>query len=109
MTDPATCDHPNFAVQADANRVAMPGPEGSIPRIGAYRLLVSCHCTDCNTPFWFPGLPSGVSFKEPVTSNDGFVVALPIVPAGQRNEPDPSLVSTIIRNNDIHKGRKVPS
>ena len=106
MVEPADCDHPNFAVQADANRIAMPAPEGSVPRIGAYRLSITCHCQDCGTPFWFPGLGTGVSFLEPVTSTDGFTVILPIVEANKQNSPDASLVSTIVRNMDIHKGRK---
>ena len=109
MTDPVnpmTCDHPSFAVQATVDRVAMPAPEGAVPRIGAYRLQVAAHCETCGTPFWFPGLPTGVSFSEPVTGTDGFQATLPLVPANRRLDVDPSLVSTIVRTQDIHKGRR---
>lgn len=55
---------------------------------------------------WFPGLGTGLSHVEPATSPDGFLVTLPVVPEGRRCEPDPSLASFRVRNQDAHKGRR---
>lgn len=101
--DRRTCDHPSVGVTAHTERTQL--RDGAV---GAYRLTIAAHCALCGTAFWFPGLPTGVSFAEPVTNPDGFQVTLPLVPDGQRCQPDPSLVSAMIRTSDIHKGRKAP-
>lgn len=102
--DPATCAHPEIAAQVNVHRTQL--QNGSI---GAISMTVSAHCAACGTDFWFPGLPTGASFKEPVTSIDGFLVTLPMVAEGKQLDIDPMLgVTTIVRTNDIHKGHKRP-
>lgn len=103
-SDPATCQHPEVAAQVNVHRIQL--QNGSI---GAITMTVSARCSACGTDFWFPGLPSGVSLKEPVTSIDGFLVTLPMVAEGKRLDVDPTIdASTIVRNNDMFKGRKRP-
>lgn len=99
MNDPKTCPHTAFAVKANVNRVTL--PSGTL---GAALLTVSCSCEDCGSSFWFPGLGTGTSYTEPVTSTDGFQLIAPLAQANRRNTPDPSLVSVATRNGDRVKG-----
>lgn len=101
MSSPVDCLHPDFAVQADVERVLLPDRN-----LGSVLLKLTLHCTACGAPFWFPGLGTGLSHTTPVTSTDGFTAVLPVVPQGRRCEPDPSLVSTLVRTNDVHKGHR---
>ena len=98
---PKDCQHETFEVAAQVNRVALPtGPVGSV------LLGVRVRCAACLTEFWFPGLPTGLSHREPTTGVDGFLATLPIVPLGQQLNTDPTLVSTKVRTSDAAKGRR---
>lgn len=76
MTDEA-CDHPDFGVHADVNRLT--DVEGG--PVERYSMDVRVVCVACGESFVFIGTPTGWSPRQPATSIDGSEVHLPIRPA----------------------------
>ena len=94
------CDHRDLHVEANVNRVMLTDKQV----VGAVLLNVKLVCKACSSPFWFPGLPTGTAYTQPTTTTDGFQLTAPAVQANRRCQPDPSLPSVIVRNNDSAKG-----
>ena len=70
------CEHASFACLGHVIRlsVAEAGP------LVAYVVEVTIHCTECQTPFHFLGLPGGLRNRTPSVSFDGLEARLPIAP-----------------------------
>jgi hypothetical protein len=89
------------AIVATTNRIELQNGQ-----LGSLLLRLTAKCDDCGSHFWFPGLPTGVSYEQPATSQDGFLVTLPMAQENRPHRPDQSLVGMITRTADIHKGVK---
>lgn len=73
------CEHLEFAVHADVNRLTASdgGP------VSGYAVDITINCAECGLSFAWLGLPNGLSPLEPRISFDGLELRAPIVPAGQ--------------------------
>lgn len=76
-----TCEHFNFQVNAEVNRLTR--GEGG-PVIG-YGCDVTVHCADCGMPFRWLGLETGVSKVKPTTSIDGLEMRGLIAPGADQS------------------------
>lgn len=74
-TDPATCTHPDFRVEADVHRIL---------DIGAFVLDLRVTCAACDLPFEFVGVPGGLSYEQPRAAYGGKELHIPIRPPGTR-------------------------
>lgn len=68
-----SCEHKNFAARVAVNR---------LEDTGRFSADVTIHCSDCQEPFRFMGLPAGSSWRWPTVSIDGLELRAPIEPQG---------------------------
>jgi len=68
------CEHHNFAANVAVNRME---------DTGQFAADVTIRCTDCNLPFQFIGLPTGLNLEGAAVSVDATEARLAIVPYGQ--------------------------
>lgn len=71
------CEHKNFGAQVNVHRIVE--NESSALVIG-YTADITVKCVDCDTPFHFRGVETGVSPKVPKCSVDGLELRAPIAP-----------------------------
>lgn len=74
----AKCEHPDFNVFADINRII---------DIGAFVADVRISCKDCGLPFEFIGVSAGLSYEKPMASVTAQEIHLPIKPKGSKLMP----------------------
>ncbi len=68
------CEHKDFHAHVAVNR---------LEDIGRFAADVTIRCAECNTPFQFLGLPTGLDLDSPTRSVDGTEARLPIATYGQ--------------------------
>ena len=71
------CDHETF--ESTCHVIRLLEVEAG-PAVG-YTAEVTIHCTQCQTPFRFLGLPGGVYTTAPTVSFDGTEARLPLAPS----------------------------
>jgi hypothetical protein len=84
------CQHENFICDCDVSRIS--STEGG--PINRYSLDVRVRCVDCNLPFRFIGLPTGLDLNGAATSMDATEGRFAIAPKGQ-------VISQLDRDGDI--------
>lgn len=67
------CQHVNFTVFADINRIVDKG---------AFLAEIRIVCRDCNLPFEFVGVDAGLMFNRPMASPDAQELRAPVRPKG---------------------------
>lgn len=77
------CEHRNFAVHADVNRLTRTDDD---PAVIAYMADLRVNCADCGEPFRWTGLQAGLSQARPMCNLDETVMAAPLRPASA--DPD---------------------
>lgn len=95
------CTHGNLDAACHVNTVTLPSGD-----VGARLMTVKVTCKDCGIGLWFPGCATGIDYRGPVTNTNGTALTVPLVPIGDRNVVDPSLVSVSVRTNDTMKGQR---
>jgi hypothetical protein len=68
------CEHHNFESHVAINR---------LEDTGQFAADVTIRCTDCDLPFQFIGLPTGLNLEGAAVSVDATEARLAIVPYGQ--------------------------
>ena len=63
-----------------------------IEDVGRFIAEVRIHCTECNTPFQFLGMPPGFNYLGPTVSIAGLDANLPIYPQGAELPPVPGVI-----------------
>lgn len=76
-----TCDHLNFTVSANVNRIS--SVEGG--QITGYNVEVHVACSDCKIPFKFLGSRLGSHPSEPRLSYDQLELRAPLTPSRRRD------------------------
>lgn len=71
----AECEHKDFAAFVKVER---------FEDIGRFMAEVKIHCAECEEPFRFLGIPSGIRWEEPAGSVDGLKLRAPIEPQGEK-------------------------
>lgn len=77
------CEHGTFEASVIVNRVRRSDDD---PEVIGYSADVAVRCTDCDEPFRWTGLQSGVSPTKPMCSIDGTEMRAPLRPASA--DPD---------------------
>lgn len=75
------CEHENFQVVANIARCTRSDDD---PTVVVYYCELRVHCTVCDKPFEFIGLPMGLSPGQPRCSVDGTEARMPIKPVGEQ-------------------------
>jgi hypothetical protein len=81
-TDPQPCEHMNFDILAEVNRLV--DTEESPPR--AFYVDLKVWCQDCSEPFVWMGLPAGLSPAHPTVSVNGFEMRAPVRPGSSASD-----------------------
>lgn len=68
------CEHKDFEAQVDINR---------LEDTGQFAADIRVRCSECNLPFQFIGLPTGLNMEGAAVSADATEARLAIVPYGQ--------------------------
>lgn len=79
------CEHMEFMVHADVNRLT--DQDGS-PRVKAFCMDLRVFCKECGLQFEFVGLPLGYSVYRPTVNIAGLEAHIPIIPPGKLPDPD---------------------
>ena len=72
------CDHKDFAVHAEVNR---------LEDTGQFMMDVTVRCAECNLPFQFMGLDPGLDLQGARVDLGGITARLAIHPQGARPSP----------------------
>lgn len=86
-----TCEHKNFGVNIGVNRIVSPG------RPMQFIAEFSIRCSDCDQPFRFLGLKTGLDMQGARVSADGKGACLAIEP----NDSEPRPLDRMVIS---HKG-----
>ena len=67
------CRHEQFSAQVNVGRIESDGPRRFVADI-------TVSCAQCQEPFRFLGVPSGLHFERPTVSVDGLELHAPLEP-----------------------------
>lgn len=94
--DAKVCRHEDFGATVEVARIVpdQPGPM-------AFSASIRIVCSRCLVPFEFLGLAAGMSPIEPMTSVDRLELRAPIVPLGEKANPNlPGFRVNVIDNRN---------
>lgn len=80
-----TCKHENFEGRFEITRVT----EGEGGPVKDYMADIHIKCTQCQLPFKFIGMKSGMDYRAPTVSFDGLEARLPLRPSDEKGLPPP--------------------